>query len=278
MKSLRQNSHLKLFPEPEASSCARPKILMVADPAEYGGAEHGLCHLLHGLPRAKYDVAILTHSKLPPRCPLHGDLKAELQRRGGLELRTPMRQWTGEWLQFQAFARDLQQRVAKTAQILRDQQIDVVVTHGLNLIEPALAARVCGVPHIWCLGEAIPDDPASAPLLRDQQLYPLIRELSFRVAVGSAAIKAAFDRHGSSAKVEMVDAALPEGEARQHVARMAQIIDHACAAERAAADESDWVAVLEIILHLKNLALSRCQLARQEATLFQKARAYLRAA
>jgi hypothetical protein len=233
--------------------------------------------LLAGLPRAKYDVAILTSNKLPPRCPLQGDLKGELEKRGGREIRTPLRRWTGAWLQYQAFAHDLQHRVAKTAQILRDQQIDVVVTHGLNLIEPALAARVCGLPHIWSLGEAI-DDPASAPLLQAEQLYPLVTGLSFRVVIGSQAMKLAFDRHGASAKVEMIDAALREGEAQLHVQRMVQIIGEACEAARGVPDESDWVAVLEIILHLKNLALSRCKPAGQEVSLLQKARAYLRAA
>src|SRR5690606_3217697 len=94
--------------------------------------------------------------------------------------------------------------VRSLAHLIRSQQIDLVHTGTALNLEGALAARLCGVPHVWHVKEWIGQGGRVQFPLPDPLLVRFMAALSRRILVMSLFIGDIFVRHGQADKLEVV--------------------------------------------------------------------------
>ena len=193
-------------------SGSRPRILFISHSPHFGGAERCLYLLLKGLNRNKYDLSVL----VPPQSIIGyrgqqdlGKLVAELDIP---VYRTPIRWWVGRWPRYPAFAMGLPKRVAKVARFIRKKRIELVVSNSSVFVEGALAARCCGIPHVWHVLEMLEHDPTLRPILPLHQLRRLMASLSARIVAVSSAVSREFEPYVQPDKLRVVHTGVPEAE------------------------------------------------------------------
>jgi glycosyltransferase involved in cell wall biosynthesis len=194
---------------------SRPRILFVSHSPFFGGAERCLYHLLEGLPGSKYDISVLLPHKPWVRRWYHQDLAARIR---GLGIRigyTPLKWWAGRPARYPAFAQGLEDRVERIAEVLQQEHVDLVVSNSGVIAEAALAARRCGIPHVWHVLELLGRDPGLRPFLPLEQLYGLMGRLSCRIIAVSNAVRAELDPYVPSDKLRVIHTGLPETASRE---------------------------------------------------------------
>lgn len=184
------------------------RILYVLN-ASGGGATQGILELLRVLPRAEYEAFLVVpdHPTASQRQAFSTLAQACFQvPMSWWNLKTDlpwywrMLVWGRGWLR--TFGHLLP--VLRLCQIIRAQKIDLVYTNTVMMLDGALAARLCGVPHIWHIKEWIGAQARVKFLLPDALLVWLIAHLSARVLVMSDFIAAVFVRHGITNKLQVL--------------------------------------------------------------------------
>lgn len=163
------------------------RLVLVSHSATAGGAELALLELAEGLRSRGVEVyAVL---------PGDGALRARLDAVGvetSLERRLPG--WVrpaGEprhRLARHAVAHAL--AVLSLVRTLRRLRPDAVVTNTLTIPAPSFAARLLGIPHVWCVHEFGDRDHGFGFDLGRERTLRLIGALSRRVVVNSLAVEA----------------------------------------------------------------------------------------
>ncbi len=185
------------------------KILFLSHSSFAGGAERCLCMLLAGLPREKYESLAL----LPPKGILRrrgkGDITKTIKNMGVRTKRASLRWWVGDWTRYEPFARGLDKRVRNIARIIQREQVQLVLSNSCVVVEGALAANRCGVPHLWYVHEMLARDPVLNPFLPPERFYTLLSTLSSKVVVVSRSVKAEIEQFGPAPKVEVLHTGIP---------------------------------------------------------------------
>jgi glycosyltransferase involved in cell wall biosynthesis len=85
----------------------------------------------------------------------------------------------------------IQTSVDTIVEIIKSEKIDVVVTNTIIMMDGALAARKCGIPHIWYVHEMFSVDPVmqKQQTLPPERFYKLMFMLSALVVVVSNAVR-----------------------------------------------------------------------------------------
>jgi glycosyltransferase involved in cell wall biosynthesis len=188
----------------------RPKLLFISHSPYFGGAERCLYYLLKGLHREKYDLSVM----LPPK-PLIHRLHQQNLRKLMEELDipvhlSPVRWWVGRWPRYRAFAEGLADRVAKIVRTMKMERFDLVISNTSAFAEGALAARYCGIPHVWYVHEMLADDPALRSFMPLERLYGIMDDMSSAVVTVSEAAKRQLDPYVKKEKLRVVHTGLPE--------------------------------------------------------------------
>ena len=181
-----------------------------------GGATQGIVELLRGLP-AGYTPLLVT-----PRAPT-AQQQAQLAPLAAEIHVVPLVSWNRKttiplyWrgpLWGREMVRSLfhLRPVRSLAHLIRSRQIDLVHTGTALNLEGALAARLCGVPHVWHVKEGIGQGGRVQFLLPDPLLVRFMASLSQRILVMSRFVGDIFVRHGQVDKLEVV----PDGVDVQH--------------------------------------------------------------
>jgi glycosyltransferase involved in cell wall biosynthesis len=189
------------------------RILFVSHSAKLYGAERSLHLLATGLDRRRFQPLVV----LPERGPL-----AELLERDGVEVEIVRCPW---WVRSAGRGGRLVALLALPAVIAREalaitricclihrRGIDLVYTNTAVILGGALAARLCGRPHLWHVREILPDNQDLLSLLPLGLLHRLILRLSRTVLTNSVATAAPlgrYDRHGKLQVVPNAVAPLP---------------------------------------------------------------------
>lgn len=165
------------------------RIVLFAHSAFRGGAEFCLDTTLRELDRSQFDATVVF--------PVDGDM-AESARSYGYRVRVESLCHWLYWHKDVWYWRNLLGRsagnVARLARLIRRLGADVVYTNTSAIFEPALAARLAGVPHVWHIHEVLENGN------RMQQLFPLplmkrvIYRLSDRVLFESNAARRVFEQ------------------------------------------------------------------------------------
>jgi glycosyltransferase involved in cell wall biosynthesis len=184
------------------------KILYVLN-ASGGGATQGVLELLRVLPREAYRAFLVV-----PDQP-SGWQQQVFSRLSDGFYRVPMAWWNLKvdlpfhW-RILVWLRDMLKTLGhlfpvwQLCRIIREQQIDIVYTNTVMILDGALAAWLCGVPHIWHIKEWIGSAARVKFALPDALLVRLIAGFSARVIVMTHFIGEIFTRSGAADKLQVL--------------------------------------------------------------------------
>lgn len=207
------------------------RVLVVAHDAMLYGAQRSLLDIVGRIDRQRYEPHVVIPSAgpftealrtlgIPFICgvvqrwiffPKPMTLRAML-RRPWRRLNHPYLLALLSWL-------SLPLRIAVLALLIRRRRIDLVYTNTATILDGALAARLCGIPHVWHLREAVAGNPDLASPLPVGWLPGFALSLSTTVMVNSADLARRLFGEVLSSKVKVVHngiepvvylAALPE--------------------------------------------------------------------
>jgi glycosyltransferase involved in cell wall biosynthesis len=170
------------------------KILFISHLADWGGAQSVLHLLLKGLDKSKFEaIAVL---------PNDGELNLKLQQLGIKTYILELRWWLFRLEEFRDSC--LEDRVEALVELIKNEQIDLVVTNTVVIVEGALAARICQVPHLWYVHEILSTDQVLRPFLCLIDLFALVDNLSAKVVVVSKAVERDLKQFYDSRKIEVL--------------------------------------------------------------------------
>jgi glycosyltransferase involved in cell wall biosynthesis/SAM-dependent methyltransferase len=176
----------------------RIKILFLSHSADWFGAEHCLFRLLKGINPRKYEAVVVL--------PGHGRLEERIHELGVRSRLLDVGWWvkmTGSSERGQ-FQDGLERRVGALAEVIREERPDLVFTNTAVVIEGALAARLCGVPHVWHLHELIGVNPDLVPLLSPAAFFSLADLLTDRFVAVSQSVERQVRSFIQSDKIEVI--------------------------------------------------------------------------
>src|SRR5262249_22135569 len=97
-----------------------------------------------------------------------------------------------------------ERRVGAIAEVIREEQADLVFTNTAVVIEGALAARLCGIPHVWHPHELIGVNPDLVPLLSPAALFSLADLLTDRFVAVSQSVETQVRRFIQTDKIDVI--------------------------------------------------------------------------
>ncbi len=104
--------------------------------------------------------------------------------------------------------------VFKLLRIIRHHNIDIVHTNTIMNIEPALAAKLTGVPHVWHIREGIGYNPNAIvqfPLQKNPQLFRwIMNKLSSKIIANSKFTKSLAKQYFPEDKIDVIYNSLPD--------------------------------------------------------------------
>ena len=179
------------------------KILFLSHSPRWGGAEKCLYLLLKALPRHQFDPLVLV--------PDDGALRESISALG-IETRVqPVPLWVrpaaDRWTDT-----GFSEGIAPIVKLIEQEHIDVVFSNTSVIVGGALAARICGIPHIWHVLEMLSSDPVLRPVLALPDFYSLMGILSDRVIAASDSVRSELEQHKTSANVEVIHSVVEEAE------------------------------------------------------------------
>lgn len=191
------------------SALARPmRIVFVAHSSGWGGAEKCLALLLESLPRDRFLPMVVARPR-PVAWRGKGQFAAFCRRADVPYEEVDLRWWARDWQHDAAFADGVERRVERLAKLFTAWAADVIVTNTSVVVEGALAAARCGLPHVWHVLEMIGADPGLNPFLSPEEYYRFIMEWSARVIVVSRAVAEHIGRFVAEARLDILPTGLP---------------------------------------------------------------------
>jgi glycosyltransferase involved in cell wall biosynthesis len=192
------------------------RVLVVAHDAMLYGAQRSLLDMLGKIDRQRHEPHVVIPSAgpftealrslgIPFTCgvvqrwiffPKPMSLRAILRR--------PWRRLNHPYLLALLAWLTLPLRVAVLALLLRRRRIDLVYTNTATILDGALAARLCGVPHVWHLREAVAGNPDLASPLPAGWLPGFVLSHSAAVIVNSADLARRLFGDAPPSKVKVV--------------------------------------------------------------------------
>lgn len=182
------------------------RVLFVTHLSDWGGAQKCLYLLLKGLPRETFEPIVVA--------PREGELTGRIRDLGITVRCSPMEWWLAgkgdESVQFRNFMARLERRVTGIAQIIQQERVDLVFTNTVAIADAAIAARRCGIPHVWHVLEMLSRNPGLAACGRLHSLYGVIQCLSDQVVAVSEAVKRELERYVPQSPIEVIRTGLPD--------------------------------------------------------------------
>ncbi|MGC1375512.1 MAG: glycosyltransferase family 4 protein [Anaerolineales bacterium] len=178
----------------------RPLRILYILNASGGGATQGILELLRSLPREAYQAFLVVPDQPTERQrAIFSGLAQEYFRVPmiwwNLKVDLPwywrVLVWARGWLKTLGHLLPLWQ----LCKIIREKEIDIVYTNTVMILDGALAARLCGIPHIWHIKEWIGSKARVKFFLPDWLLVKVIMGLSERVLVMTQFIGDIFYRY-----------------------------------------------------------------------------------
>jgi glycosyltransferase involved in cell wall biosynthesis/SAM-dependent methyltransferase len=176
----------------------RVKILFLSHSADWCGAEHCLFRLLKGINPRKYEAVVVL--------PSHGPLEERVHELGVRSRHLDVGWWVkmAGSSQHGEFQDGLEGRVGALAKVIREEQAALVFTNTAVVVEGALAARLCGVPHVWHLHELIGVNPDLVPLLSPAAFFSLADVLTDKFVAVSRSVETQVQCFIQTEKVEVI--------------------------------------------------------------------------
>ncbi len=190
-------------------------ILLVSHSGDLSGAGSVLFNIVQGIDRKKFIPEIL----LPGDGPLTIRCK-------DLNIRTfncSLTRWVASYKRLRHFRfifnfSGFPVRLWKLVWLIKREKIDLVHTNTITVIDGAIAARLCGIPHIWHIHEILPDTLNLTTYFPLRFIYFLVFKLSHTVVTVSHAAKKSIMDIFPVSNIKVIH----NGIQLQHVARNEQ--------------------------------------------------------
>lgn len=173
------------------------KILFVAHSANWGGAENCLYSLLADLDREKFEPLVV----LPSAGPLSQRIQELGVRTTVADLQWCLASNADDWEHRIGWASGLKRRATMLAELITREQVQLVFSNSLAVIDGAIAAALCGVPHVFQVLELLADDPGLHPPLNVAAFHQLVTALSDRIITVSSSVKTRIEADCGAGKV-----------------------------------------------------------------------------
>lgn len=166
------------------------RILFVGHSPYFFGAEQSFLTLLEGLDRNRFEPVVCLPGNVP-----EGILQTRLR---ALQIKTHIVESPERWVDFSVNCHPLEglAEEAYTVDAYRDiivqEKIDLVYSNTITKISGALAAKLCGVPHIYHVREILEDHPLSSAFT-DATTLKIISFLSEHVITNSCFVQRYFN-------------------------------------------------------------------------------------
>ena len=174
-------------------------ILLVAHSPFRGGAEYCLDTTLRELDRSRFDATVVF--------PAEGPMTELTRSYGYRTFVEPLCHWL-YWHKDAWYWKNLLGRswphVRRLTKLIRQLRVDMVYTNTSAVFEPALAARLAGVPHVWHVHEVLRNGNRMHQLLPLPAMKRIIYRLSNRIVFESHAAKRVFEHSAPGDKSEVV--------------------------------------------------------------------------
>lgn len=187
----------------------RPLRILYVLNASSGGATQGIIELLRGLPQHEYE-AFLVIPDVPTQ--QQNQVFSQLAKkvfsiymswwnrkvdlpilwRFAIEVRIFLKTWGHI------------RPVWSLCKLIRENQIDIVYTNTVMILDGALAAKICGVPHIWHIKEWIGQQGRVKFGIPDWLLVRFIAYLSTYIVVMTKFIGNVFNEYQADDKIQII--------------------------------------------------------------------------
>ena len=174
-------------------------ILFVAHSPFRGGAEYCLDTTLRELDRSRFDATVVF--------PSEGPMTESARSYGYRTIVEPMCHWLF-WHKNAWYWKNLlgcsAANVRRLSRLVRRLRTDVVYSNTSAIFEPALAARLAGVPHVWHVHEVLQNGNHMHQLLPLPVMKRIIYRLSDRIVFESHAARRVFEQSTPGDKSDVV--------------------------------------------------------------------------
>ncbi len=179
------------------------KILIVMHGVGKGGVEESIAILCKYLDKESFEPIVAM--------PEEGPLKTYLEGIGVKTILTSIEWWTPIWFFFgerhyYRFLAGLKERVHNLVKIINENDINVVHTSTLPVIDGAIAARISGIPHIWHLHGRFNGSASSSfgTYLPIDVIYRIVDQLSCRIVAVSQIVKDFLSSYVTPSKIKLI--------------------------------------------------------------------------
>lgn len=168
-----------------------------------GGVEKSIATLCNHMDRQRFRVIVAL--------PNQGPLKTYLDDIGVRTVLTPLEWWTPIWFfhgerHYYRLLGGLSQRVANLTKIINEDNISLVHSSTLTVADGAVAARLCGKPHVWHLhgrfdGSASSTFGTYVPI---DVVYRIVDQLSHRIVTVSEMVQDFLSSYITRSKMQLI--------------------------------------------------------------------------
>jgi glycosyltransferase involved in cell wall biosynthesis len=185
------------------------RVLLVSHSAKLYGAERSLALLAAGLDRRRFEPLAVLPSDGPLRSLLEEDaVPVDLVRCPWWVRAAGPGGKIAALLALPAVALRELQALFRLCRVIRRHKIDLVCTNTAVILSGALAARLCGRPHLWHVREILPGNPDLVSLLPLNLLHRMIFRFSRMVLANSVATAAPLGRFDRCSALQVVSNAV----------------------------------------------------------------------
>lgn len=172
-------------------------ILFISHHFGLNGAERCLLSLLENIDRDTYHPTVIL--------PGDGPLNNKIKRLGITTIIFPL----SRWIQYPQETschpfNTIKERVIHLAQIINDENIDIIHTNSSVILEGALASRLTQKPHVWHIHEILKNHTSLKTVIPLDLTYKIIEVLSEKIIAVSGAVKNDLSTAIDSNKIEII--------------------------------------------------------------------------
>ena len=162
-------------------------MLFISHSSLYRGAEKSLLLLLKHIDREKIRPVFLS--------PANGPMDSEVSALGIPVYHIPFGRWIGNTFTFIKFIVFFSSSIPRIRSIVKKEQIHLVYSNTMVVLEGALVAKMMKLPHIWHLREIVRENPNLKALFGIERTHRMISKLSTKIIAISNAVAQSFVAH-----------------------------------------------------------------------------------
>ncbi|MFX0196932.1 MAG: glycosyltransferase family 4 protein [Candidatus Hodarchaeota archaeon] len=176
------------------------RILFLSHLSHWGGAQNCLYLLIKGINREKFKPLVVF--------PRDGLLEKKIRELGVQTSLMPLEWCMGtkkfDSNSYRRFVDKLRERVNALINVIKTEKIDLVFTNTSTILDGALAAQICGIPHVWHILELLSSDPGLFPVLDLRAFYALLNTITDKMIVVSKCVEEEIRQFIQTEKIEVI--------------------------------------------------------------------------